>query len=51
MQTREISLVTLDINMPGDSGLHLLDWIRQQHPDTAVIMLTGDATPTSRCGR
>ena len=42
LQTREISLVTLDINMPGDSGLHLLDWIRQQHPDTAVIMLTGE---------
>ena len=42
LASREISLITLDINMPGGSGLHLLDGISKQHPDTAVIMLTGE---------
>lgn len=35
-------LVTLDIRMPGLSGLELLQRIKEQFPDTAVLMLTGE---------
>jgi putative two-component system response regulator len=35
------ALVTLDISMPGGSGLDLLRTIKEACPDTAVVMLTG----------
>jgi putative two-component system response regulator len=35
-----IALALLDINMPGKSGIELLDEIASGYPDTAVIMLT-----------
>ena len=37
----EIHLVISDLKMPGRDGLWLLDQLRRDHPDTAVIMLTG----------
>ena len=36
--------VCLDINMPGESGLAVLEKIKAGHPDMPVIMITGDAT-------
>ena len=42
LQQHEVDLVTLDITMPGGSGLDLLDQIHQAMPDTAVIMLTAE---------
>ncbi len=42
LETHPVDLVTLDITMPGGCGLELLKWIGGQHPDTAVIMLTGE---------
>ncbi len=35
-------LVLLDVNMPGESGIQLLSHIRVCHPDTAVLMVTGE---------
>jgi putative two-component system response regulator len=35
-------LVLLDVNMPGESGIELLSHIRSDHPDTAVVMVTGE---------
>jgi putative two-component system response regulator len=39
------SLVLLDVNMPGESGMELLSCIRSSHPGTAVVMITGEDDP------
>jgi putative two-component system response regulator len=41
MTTCPPAVVLCDIRMPGHDGLWLADRIRQQHPETAVIMATG----------
>ncbi|RJO62571.1 MAG: response regulator [Dehalococcoidia bacterium] len=40
LQKHPITLVLLDINMPGKSGEEFLNEILNMHPDTAVIMVT-----------
>ncbi len=40
LDTDSISLVLLDENMPGLSGLETLQRINQSHPDIPVIMIT-----------
>ena len=42
LQEHHVELATLDITMPGGSGLDLLDQIRKALPDTAAIMLTAE---------
>jgi putative two-component system response regulator len=42
LQEHHVDLATLDITMPGGSGLDLLDQIRKTLPDTAAIMLTAE---------
>ncbi len=44
-RTESIDVVISDIRMPGGSGLDLLRQIKEMSPDTAVIMITGYATP------
>lgn len=43
LQSQPFDVVLLDINMPRMSGLEALTIIRQQHPETEAIMLTGFA--------
>jgi putative two-component system response regulator len=38
----EFALALLDVNLPGQSGIDLLAHIRQAHPQTAVLMVTGE---------
>ena len=33
-------LAVLDVNMPGENGLSLARWLRDAHPQVAVVMLT-----------
>lgn len=42
---RGFSLVICDVNMPGESGTDLTRWIREHHPDVAVLMATGIDDP------
>ena len=39
------SIVICDVNMPGESGMDLTIWIREHHPDVAVLMATGIDDP------
>ncbi len=42
LKSRNFSVVITDISMPGDrGGLEVLQIVRDQHPDTEVIMMTG----------
>src|SRR5262245_48497713 len=34
------SLVLLDIGLPGESGLHVLRWLRSRYDTTPVLILT-----------
>jgi two-component system chemotaxis response regulator CheY len=40
-------LVCLDVNMPGMNGIELLKTLRRQHPNTRVVMITGDSSLTT----
>lgn len=39
----DVPMVLTDIHMPGRDGLALLAELQRHYPDTAVLMLTGDA--------
>jgi len=40
LREHEVELITLDVDMPGQSGLEWLPWLTTEFPDIAVIMLT-----------
>ena len=42
LQQNSYKLVLLDVNMPGESGMELLSHIRSDHPEVAVLMVTGE---------
>ena len=41
LQRQRYSLVVTDVNLPDGSGMELLTEIKKQHPETAVILVTG----------
>lgn len=42
LDEQEIDLVLLDISMPTKSGIDYLPELKLEHPDVAVVMLTGE---------
>jgi DNA-binding response OmpR family regulator len=40
LQQQRPVLAILDINMPGETGLSLARWLRDTHPQVAIVMLT-----------
>jgi putative two-component system response regulator len=43
-QSHDISLVTLDLNMPGLSGIDVLKELKKMKPDVEVIIITAMTT-------
>jgi len=43
IETAEVDLALFDLNLPNLSGLQLLFLLKSRHPDTEVILFTGDA--------
>lgn len=41
MSQDHVTLVLSDVDMPGESGIDLLESLVAQHPDTATVMVTG----------
>lgn len=37
----DCDVVLCDIILPGENGLHVLEWTRQQYPLTPVVLMTG----------
>jgi len=44
LKERSVDLITLDLKMPGLSGMEVLEHIRQSDPDVMVIIVTGYGT-------
>lgn len=47
LQTSDVHLLTLDVTMPGTSGLELVRQIKPAYPDTQILMVTASADATS----
>jgi CheY-like chemotaxis protein len=47
IQNKDFNVVTLDLNMPGLSGMEVLKEIRKLKPDTEVVIITGYGTLTN----
>ncbi len=42
---QNFDLILCDVNMPGESGINFIKYITSEHPDTAVIMVSGVDDP------
>lgn len=40
LRSLRADIICLDVVMPDGDGLELLNWIREKHPKTAVLMVT-----------
>ena len=45
LDSQEFDLVITDLRMPGISGMEVVAYCRQQHPNTPIIVMTAFATP------
>ncbi len=44
LEAGRFNLVITDVNMPAGSGFELLEHVRRNHPEVAVVMITGYGT-------
>lgn len=40
---RVVDILLTDLQLPDESGIHLLDWVRRSSPRTARVLITGTA--------
>lgn len=45
LERQEFDLVISDIRMPPPDGLELAAWLREERPDTRVLLISGFARP------
>jgi PAS domain S-box-containing protein len=45
LAVQDFALVICDLGMPGETGISLAGWIRDEHPDVAVLIATGSNDP------
>lgn len=45
LRERAVDLALVDVNMPGESGIELAEWLCARHRDLAVVMVTGVEDP------
>lgn len=45
LKTRPFDLVLVDLKMPDESGLSLIQHVKENHPETARVMLTATTDP------
>lgn len=50
LEKRPMDVVVLDVKMPGMNGIEVLYHIKERHPRTEVILLTGHATTQDGVG-
>jgi len=50
LREHEVHLITLDVDMPGQSGLEWLPWLATEFPDISVVMLTAVGALDSAVG-
>jgi putative two-component system response regulator len=43
LDAEPVALMLCDVNLPGESGLELIRSVREDHPNTAIVMVSGDA--------
>jgi two-component system, OmpR family, response regulator CpxR len=48
LQDQEFDLIVLDLKMPGMDGMEVLRRVHKDHPELAVVMLTGHGSETDR---
>lgn len=41
-------ILLLDVGLPGESGIDLMQWIRTAYPSVGVVMLSGRSSPSDR---
>lgn len=56
LSRREVDLILADQRLPGMTGIQLLEWVRQHHPKTVRLLMTGlarfeDAVEAINCGQ
>lgn len=44
LDTKPMDVVVLDVKMPGMNGIEVLEHIKEKHPETEIILLTGHAS-------
>ncbi len=41
IKSRSIDLILADINIPNESGITLMRWRKEEHPDEPILLMTG----------
>jgi DNA-binding response OmpR family regulator len=43
----DVDCILLDVNLPGQSGIEMLETLREEHPNIAIVMITACEDPST----